>query len=59
MKLKSTLEELNARFRVLNEQKGRLTRKSMTRSFVNETVLNKDPRIEELKKKLKLLINEN
>lgn len=37
----------------------KLVRKSNTRAFVNETVLNKDPRIDELKRRLKSAILDN
>lgn len=46
------MEELNVRFRNANERKSRLVRKSMNRTNIVETVVNKDERVENLKSRL-------
>jgi hypothetical protein len=59
IRLKSKYEELKTRLDIYNEQRTRLIRKSHTRNLVKETQLTKDPRFDELKRRLKQLINEN
>ena len=59
VQLRSTYEELMVRLRVVREQKSRLIRKSHSRSYVTETVLNKDPRYDVCRQRLKSLISEN
>jgi hypothetical protein len=58
-RLKATIEELNTRIRVHNEQHTRLVRKSTQRNTVIETQVNKDPRVEQLKSRIHQLILEN
>lgn len=59
IRLKARYEELSSRFRNANERKSRLVRKSMNRTNIVETIINKDDRMENLKSKLKNLIDEN
>lgn len=57
--MKAKYEELQNRYRNANERKSRLVRKSMNRTNVVETVISKDERVENLKSRLKNLIEEN
>lgn len=59
IRLKARYEELNGRYRNANERKSRLTRKSMNRTNVVETVISKDERVENLKSRLKNMVEEN
>jgi hypothetical protein len=59
LRFRARLEELQARMNIQNEQRTRLIRKSHTRNHVTETQLQRDPRFEELKGRLRKLINEN
>ena len=59
IRLRAKLTELQARLRNANEQKSRLVRKSLNRGQVFETVIRKDERVEQLKRQLKNLIEEN
>jgi len=58
-RLRAKLQELQSRLRNANEQKTRLVRKSLTRGNVFETVIKKDERVEQLKRQLRNLIEEN
>lgn len=59
IRLKARYEELSSRFRNANERKSRLVRKSMNRTNVVETHINKDEKVEHLKSRLRNLIEEN
>lgn len=59
IRLKARYQELSSRFRNANERKSRLVRKSMNRTNIIETIINKDNGMENLKSKLKNLIDEN
>ena len=55
----SIYQELQSKINFFREQKSRLHRKSVSRSVVTETNVNKNPEYENLKCRLKQLINEN
>lgn len=59
IRLKARLGELRKRFSNADDQKTRLVRKSLNRTKVVETVINKDARVEQLKSQLRNLIEEN
>lgn len=56
IRLQAKLEEISAKFRNLSDRKTGLVRKSMNRTVVTETVVNKDERVENLKSRLNNLI---
>lgn len=58
-RLRGKLQELQSRLRNATEQKTRLVRKSLTRGHVFESVIKKDERVEQLKRQLRNLIEEN
>lgn len=59
IRLRAKLQELQTRLRNANEQKSRMVRKSLTQGQVHETVIKKDERVEQLKRQLRNLIEEN
>lgn len=58
-RLRSRYEELNARLRNFNEHKSHLTRKSMSRQRIQETVIQKNPKVDSLLSRLNVLVQEN
>ncbi|MCP4991253.1 MAG: hypothetical protein GY928_35950 [Colwellia sp.] len=59
LRLNASLSELRVRKRNLTERKTVLVRKTQTTSMITETLIQKDPRVEQLKRRLKSLIQQN
>lgn len=59
LRLRTRFEEVNSRLRALQEQKTNLTRKSVNRQTVVETVVKKNPKGDTLKSRLDTLVAEN